>query len=223
MRFSVLPAAEVRRLSRSTLSPIDFVSTASSTTCHIILGAKAKQMLSVKQLAAIESPWTTMPPVRLGKVPAGLGTADLFVTISDDDRPLVRVDIYGDFSSETFTFQDALVWCERVFVGFGHRVFVIDPKTRLASEIFLDEVGEGFGYFGDFYAGKDYLLVASGDSLLRLSSDGKVLWSAPNLGLDGVVVTSVQNGTIQGDGEWDPPGGWKPFALRLDSGELLAG
>src|SRR5580700_4170197 len=123
MRFSVLPAAEVRRLSRSTLSPIDFVSTASSTTCHIILGAKAKQMLSVKQLAAIESPWTTMPPVRLGKVPAGLGTADLFVTISDDDRPLVRVDIYGGFSSETFTFQDALIWCERVFVGFGHRVF----------------------------------------------------------------------------------------------------
>jgi hypothetical protein len=42
-------------------------------------------MLSVKQLAAIESPWTMMPPVRLGKVPSGLGTADLFVTISDDD------------------------------------------------------------------------------------------------------------------------------------------
>jgi hypothetical protein len=180
-------------------------------------------MLSVKQLVAIESPWTTMPPVRLGNVSSGLGTADLFVTVSDDDRPLVRVDLYGDSSSETFTFQDALVWCERVFVGFGHRVYVIDPKTQLASEVFLGEVGEGFGYFGHFYSGKDYLLVASGDSLLRLSSDGKLLWSAPNLGLDGVVVTSVQNGTIQGEGEWDPPGGSKPFALRLDSGELLAG
>jgi len=58
---------------------------------------------------------------------------------------------------------------------------------------------------------------------LRLSSDGKVPWSAPDLGLDGVVVTSAQNRTIQGDGELDPPGGWKPFALRLDSDELLAG
>jgi hypothetical protein len=107
-------------------------------------------MLSVKQLAAIESPWTTMPPVRLGKVPSGLGTADLFVTINDDDGPLVRLDLYGDSSSETFTFQDALVWCEHVFVGFGHRVYVIDPKTQLVSEIFLGEVGEGLGYFGHF-------------------------------------------------------------------------
>ena len=75
----------IQRLSRRTVTTIDFVSTASSTTCHIILGPKAKQMLSVKQLRAIESPWTTMPPVRLGKVPSGLGTADLFVTISDDE------------------------------------------------------------------------------------------------------------------------------------------
>jgi hypothetical protein len=78
-----------------------------------------------------------MPPVRLGKVPSGLGTADLFLTISDDDRPLVRVDLYGDSSSETFTFLAALVWCERVFVGFGRSVYIIDPQTQLASEIVL--------------------------------------------------------------------------------------
>jgi len=53
------------------------------------------------------------------------------------------------------------------------------------------------GYFQQFYAGKDYLLVASGDSLFRFSPDGKVLWSAPNLGLDGVVVRSVQNETFK--------------------------
>jgi hypothetical protein len=178
-------------------------------------------MLSVKQLVMIGSPWTAMPPLRLGKIPSGLGTADLFVTISDGDRALLRVDLYGDSSSESDMFQDALVWCEHVFVGFGHRVYVIDPMQQSATEIHLGEVGEGFGYFGHFYAGKDYLLVASGDSLFRLSSDGKVLWSASNLGLDGVVVTSVQNETIQGDGEWDPPGGWKPFRLRLDSDKQI--
>jgi hypothetical protein len=43
-------------------------------------------MLSVQQdaMVALDSQWTTMPPLRLGKVPSGLGTADLFVTISDD-------------------------------------------------------------------------------------------------------------------------------------------
>src|SRR6266567_5371018 len=39
-----------------------------------------------------------MPPLRLEKVPSGLGTADLFVTIEDDDAPIVRVDLYADQS-----------------------------------------------------------------------------------------------------------------------------
>ena len=164
-----------------------------------------------------------MPPLRLGKIPSGVGTADLFITIRDDDRPLLRVDLYRDFSEETFTFQDTLVWRERVFVGYGHKVYVIDPKKQSAAEIFLAAVGEGLGYVGNFYSDEDYLLVASADSLLRLSSEGKVMWSAPNLGLDGVVVNSVENGLIQGEGEWDPPGGWRPFTVRLDSGELIAG
>jgi hypothetical protein len=178
-------------------------------------------MLSVKQLLTIDSPWTTMPPMRLGKLPSGLGTADLFVTISEDDLALVRVDLYGDSSSETFTFQDALVWCERVFVGFGHRVYIVDPKNRFGFEIVLGSGGSS--YFGKFYAGQDYLLVASGESLLRLAHDGKVLWNTPNLGLDGVTVVSVENGLVHGQGEWDPPGDWKPFLLRLASGELIVG
>jgi hypothetical protein len=176
-------------------------------------------MLSIKQSAAIDSPWTTMLPVRLGSVTSDVGTADLFVTVSDDNRPLLRVDLYGDSSSETFTFQDALVWCGRVFVGYGHRVYVIYPEKKSGSEISPKK--KDCGYFGAFYSGKDYLLVATAECLLRLSSDGEVLWSTPDLGLDGVVVKSVENGTIQGEGEWDPPGGWKPFALRLASGELI--
>jgi hypothetical protein len=177
-------------------------------------------MLCVKQLATIDSPWTTMPPLRLGKVRSGLGTPDLFVTISDGDRALLRVDLYGDSSSETFTFQDVVVWFERVFVGYGHRVYVIEPKTQLTSEIFL---GTGCGYFGAFYAGQDYLLVASGERLLRLAPDGEILWNTPNLGLDGVNVKSVENGLVQGEGEWDPPSNGKAFVLRLDSGELFGG
>ena len=135
-------------------------------------------MLSVKQLITTDSPWTTMQPLRLGKLPSGLGTSDLFVTISDDDRPLLRVDLYGDSSLETFGFQDALVWRDHVFVGYGHRVYVIDPKKPSGFEILLG-IGNGFSYFGAFYASQDYLLVASGDSLLRLSHNGKVLGVLP--------------------------------------------
>jgi hypothetical protein len=155
-----------------------------------------------------------MSPLRLGQIPSGLPTADLLVTISDDDSALLRVDLYGH-SEEIFPFQDALVWYNRVFVGFGHRVYVIDLKKQSASEIYL---GPLLGYFGHFYASQDYLLVASGECLLRLAPDGTILWQTPNLGLDGVVVNSVEKGVIRGEGEWNPPGGWRPFALRLDSG-----
>ena len=119
-------------------------------------------MLSVKQqeTLALDSPWTTMPTLRLGKIPSGLGTADLFVTISDDDSALLRVDLYGDASCEIFRPPDALVWSDRVFVGFGYRVYVIDPKEQSASEIYLGRE------FRHFYENQDYLLVASADSLL---------------------------------------------------------
>jgi hypothetical protein len=112
--------------------------------------------------------------------------------------------------------QDALVWHDQVFVGFGHRVYVVDPKQQSASETFL---GPTLGYFGAFYAGQDYLLVASGESLFRLAPDGTILWKRSNLGVDGVVVKSVENGAIHGEGEWDPPGSWIPFVLQLESGD----
>jgi hypothetical protein len=141
-----------------------------------------------------------------------LGTPDRFVRIWDDSRALLRVDLYAS-NDEAYAFEDAIVWHERVFLGFGHRVYAIDPRKALASEVFLA------AYFCQFYPGEDYLLVASGDSLFRLAPDGEIRWVAADLGIDGLVVTSVENGLIRGEGEWDPPGGWKPFLLKIDSGK----
>jgi hypothetical protein len=146
----------------------------------------------------------------------GLGTADLFVTICDGELPLLRVDLYADSSSESAVFQDAIAWRDHVFVGFGHTVYVIDPKARLGFVVRLESD------FAAFYSGEDYLLVASADALLRMTADGKVLWKTPNLGLDGVTINRVGNGYVDGQGEWDPPGGWRPFKLQLESGKLVA-
>jgi len=154
-----------------------------------------------------------MPPLRLGRLPSGLRTADLFVTITDDDRPVLRVDLYeGELSAP---FKGATVWGQRVFVGYGNAVHVIEPQKQSSSMIILGS------YFAAFYAAEDYLLVASGEGLLRLSSRGELMWRAPQLGIDGVLVKGVKDSLVKGEGEWDPPGGWRPFILRLDSGELV--
>jgi hypothetical protein len=137
----------------------------------------------------------------------------LFVTISDDISPVLRVDLYGD----TFaSMHDAIVWRENVFVGFGDAVYVIQIGRRSEVTIGLQS------YFLGFYPATDYLLIASGTQLVRLSSSGEVLWKSPDLALDGVVVRHVESGLISGEGEWDPPGGSRQFKLWLETGELLS-
>jgi hypothetical protein len=176
-------------------------------------------MLHAELSTSITEAWSEVDALCLGSAPRHtLQTADLFVNISEDEHTLLRADIYQSPQPECFAFQDAIVWNNRIFVGYGECVYVIDPALRIGWQIYLTGVA---GYFGAFYSAPGYLLVASGDSLLRLTDDGRVLWAAHDLGLDGVIVDSVENGIICGQGEWDPPGGWKPFELHLDSGQLI--
>jgi len=66
-------------------------------------------MLYIKRQMSLPvgSAWVTMPPLRLGNVPSGLGTAGLFVTIEDDDAPAgIRGFRGGDESREPRSHDD---------------------------------------------------------------------------------------------------------------------
>ena|SRR5882762_6621566 len=113
--------------------------------------------IKLQKSLPVESPWVTVPPLRLGKVPSGLGTANLCVTIEDDDGPVLRADLYDLYADQSlFVKQEAMIWGDRGFVGFGNSVYVIDPKAQSGSAIHLGS------YFADFYATTEYLLVVSG-------------------------------------------------------------
>ncbi|EOW6643775.1 hypothetical protein ACOZ0N_000661 [Cronobacter muytjensii] len=45
-----------------------------------------------------------------------------------------------------------------------------------------------------------------------------ILWKSRQCAIDGVIITSIENETVLGLGEWDPPGGWEPFKLDLKTG-----
>lgn len=154
-----------------------------------------------------------MEPLRLGSIPSRLGTPDLFITVSDQDQPLLRVDLYARSSSP---FQDAIVWGHKLFIGYEESVYVVDLVCRSAMVIPVDR------YFAAFYPDRNHLLIASASEVFRVTPNGEVLWRTLNLGIDGVVVTSVEDSIIRGEGEWDPPGGWRAFRLWLDSGKLVA-
>jgi hypothetical protein len=158
---------------------------------------------------AIQYPWTEIEPLRVGDVPTGLGTPDCFVTVEDDRGPRLRVDVYGSGGA----FSEVQVWCGLIVIGWGEHLYLVRPEGGAVTTVNLGS------YFGHLYPAGGYLLVASGERLIRLRPNGSLLWTSDRLGIDGVIVHAVEEGIIRGDGEWDPPGGWRPFRLSLETGQ----
>jgi hypothetical protein len=167
---------------------------------------------SFQKIADVQ--WERVGPVRVGCVPTGLGTPDVYVLVKNDGVPLIRVDVYGDM--DCYAFEDVIVWREYVVIGFGSRVHMVNYQAQSAITIELDS------YFGHLYLGVDWMIIASGERLFRIDPTGSVAWKTEELGLDGVIVNAIEGDFIKGQGEWDPPGGWRPFQVKLVSGERIA-
>lgn len=174
-------------------------------------------MTRVQFHSTLDEHWVGIEPVRLGRIPVGLGTAHQFITFDSDDSdegPLLRVDLYRS-SDESFSFEDALLWSHFLAVGWGHHVYLVDLPTR---QVLSTDLG---GYFGHMYPRSECLLFASEDRLTCIASDGSLLWRSGLLGIDGVIVDRVEEGIVRGQGEWDPPGGWRPFSVCLQTGKVI--
>ena len=172
-------------------------------------------MATIEFHDAISEPWISTPAVRVGKLPAGLGTPDRYVTV-DSGESQFRIDIYVPGDERCAPFEEALIWRTSVVIGLGHYVFLVpldtgDPKTI--------DVGS---YFGQLHFKDDVLLVASESRLFRVARSGELIWTTQELGVDGVTVDRIQDGIVYGKGEWHSPGGWKPFRVSLDSGEIAS-
>jgi hypothetical protein len=162
----------------------------------------------------IDEPWLSVEPIRLGKIPSGLGTPDFYVTATTPAGP-IRIDFYSD-SETVHLFQDAIIWENNIVIGYADRLTLIEFDNREVRTIHLE------WHFGSLRVEDNFLLVASASRLRKLSSNGDVAWTSEELGVDGVVIDKIENGIIAGQGEWDPPGGWRPFTISLDSGQRLS-
>ena len=171
-------------------------------------------MITASYHPFIESPWTEIEPIRLGNVPPGLGTPDLYLTVSNDDVPFLRIDLYCD-SDEIYNFNDVVVWKQFITIGFGYKVYLVPLEDRQFITIDLGS------YFGYLYPYGDVLLIASGQRLFCVNPLGEMNWTSEPVGIDGVVIDKIDGQIIYGSGEWDPEGGWKPFTIELDTGQSI--
>jgi len=166
--------------------------------------------MDAKFLTQIDGACLQLTPIYLGAVPPGRGTPHAYVVLEDDGRPLLRLQLYG--GCEPYAFEQAGVWNDALLVGWGHWFHFVNIKTQQHHSINLEV------YFGSFQTFYDFVLVASGRRVFRIEKDGSLKWRSKELGVDGIKVERVEDGIIFGEGEWTPPGGWRPFELDLCSG-----
>lgn len=162
----------------------------------------------------VGEPWTQVPNVAVGAV-GHSQVVSVFVTVERDGEPLLRIDVYEQEPAHR-AFQEAMVWHELAVVGFGGHVHLVTLQPRNIASYALD------GYFGHLYPLDERLLVADAEGLHCFAPTGRRLWQSDQLGIDGVVVHDVDGDAIEGEGEWDPPGGWRPFRISLASGMGVA-
>jgi hypothetical protein len=91
--------------------------------------------------SAIGSPWTEMEPVRVGRVPPGKGTPDVFVIAEENDEPFLRIDVY-DLAPEQSPFAECIAWKHWIVIGIGHHLYLIpltaDDPQPWTSTLTLD-------------------------------------------------------------------------------------
>jgi len=165
--------------------------------------------LEVAIRTTIDGPWLGLDPIRIGSEPSGLGTPDAYATVQQDGLPYLRVDIY----LHPGAFTEAHVHGRSVLIGFGDHAFVVQCDSRSVTAFPLE------GYFGAFCLSKPALLIASACRLWRITPAGDVIWKSDDVGIDGVIVEAVTDRWIDGQGEWDPPGGWRPFRVDVRTGK----
>jgi len=145
------------------------------------------------------------------------------IAITDDGGTRIRVDVHS--SAGFACFRDARCVEGIAYIGFGRHLFVVDTKTGMTASHRLD------GYFGHMYHDGDLenfpsnfsVLVTSASEVLAFSRAGDLVWMQRDLGIDGVLLRSVNGRRLDGEGEWDPPGGWRRFSIAIDSGIVVDG
>ena len=65
------------------------------------------------------------------------------------------------------------------------------------------------------------VLVATYAHVLLIDIHAGIVWKSNRCAIDGVVISSIENDMVLGQGEWDPPGGWRPFKLDLITGSPI--
>lgn len=156
------------------------------------------------------------PRIAVGRVPANGPTADRFIRVGDvSGNRWLLIELFG-VSAFDIVQGEVVRWGPWLIVMAGDQVGWISLVGY--SNIAWRQL-QSYGM--SVHQTSALLLVVSGRGIDAYGRDMRQRWSNQNLGLDGVIISDVDQeaGVIRGAGEWDPPGGWHDFAVSLESGD----
>jgi len=147
-----------------------------------------------------------------------IGSPDIHVGIRCEKNLCYLLELHT--FDELICFSSLKVIGKNVIFGFGEHVHFFNTEKETLISIKLDTYFSGLYIASDLdYIGNDFgVLVASAEYLHRFTPLGEEVWKSLPLGIDGVIVTTINSLIIQASGEWDPPGGWIDVKIDLDSG-----
>jgi hypothetical protein len=167
----------------------------------------------VRFQSTVAAPWLDVPSLTLGAVPRSEGTPDLFALVFQASAPELRIDLYADGSTQLYVYQQGLFFGDLLAIGFGHEVHLVSFSGEASRTMRLNS------YFVSMHRASDAVYVVSGEDITRLDLDGIVVWTSPQLAVDGIRVELIEEDVLSGEAEHDPPGDWRPFRIRTNDGQ----
>lgn len=155
------------------------------------------------------------------------GEKDRRLLIRNDGEPLLILQLYIRADEDGWlissAFSDFLLNESHVAIICGDYFHVFDIATHaFRSHPLGDYVGHIYSV-PDIHTDKlhDRVLVATYCHVFLMDIAAGILWKSRQCAIDGVIITSIENDTVLGQGEWDPPGGWESFKLDLKTDILI--
>lgn len=140
---------------------------------------------------------------------------DLYALIARASAPELRVDLYADRGQQRYVYQQGLFFDDMVAIGFGDEVHLVPLSEGAPRTLRLNS------YFVSLHRQAESVYVVSGEDVTRLDLAGDVVWTSPQLAIDGIRLELIDDESISGEAEHDPPGDWRPFRIRVSDGKPI--
>ena len=152
------------------------------------------------------------------------GEKDRRLLIRKNAEPILILQLYVRADEDgcliSSAFSEFLLNDSHIAIICGDHFYVIDITTHSFKSHSLGDYVAHIYSIPSVHSDRlhDQVVVTTYCHVFLIDIATDILWKSSQCAIDGVIITSIENDTVFGLGEWDPPGGWESFKLDLKTG-----